>query len=212
ITHVGSSSEADATVASIVDGGGVASAVLADAREPLDGAAAVAATVERHGGLDIVVNNAGVMLPRMLGDTDDDAYATTFEINVRGALQLVRAAEPHLREGGRVIVVSATIANDFFSPGLALYGASKAAINAFVQGWSRDLGPRGITVNAVVPGPIDTAMNPADSALADQLRARTAVGRYGEVDEVAALVAFLAGPEAGFITGTRMVIDGGLTA
>lgn len=212
LTYIGPPTEADRVVGSIVDDGGTASAVHADARAPLDGEAAVAATVERHGGLDIVVNNAGVMLPRVLADTDDESFATTFEVNVRGAMQLVRAAEPHLHTGGRVIVVSATIANDFFAPGLALYGASKAAVNAFVQGWSRDLGARGITVNAVVPGPIDTAMNPGEGSLADQLRARTALGRYGDPEEVASLVAFLAGPEAGFITGTQMIIDGGLTA
>lgn len=102
------------------------------------------------------------------------------------------------------------LADSFFAPGLGLYGASKAAANAFVQGWSRDLGPKGITINAVVPGPIDTDMNPADTQLADHLRSMVPLGRYGTPDEVAALTAFLAGPEASFINGARMIIDGGM--
>ena len=211
LTYIGPSDDADAVVREIADAGGTASAVHADASRPGDGTAAVAATVDRHGGIDIVVNNAGVMLMRHLDDTDDDAYRTTFDVNVRGPLELVRAAAPEMTDGGRIVVISATIANDMFAPGLALYGASKAAVNAFVQGWSRDLGPRGITVNAVVPGPIDTDMNPADSDLADHLRSMMAIPRYGTPEEVAALTAFLVGPEAAFITGTHMIIDGGLT-
>ena len=211
VTYVGPSDEADAVVADITRSGGIAHAIHADASVPGDGTAAVAETVARLGGLDIVINNAGVMLSRELDATDDDAYNTTFDVNVRGPLELVRAASAHMSDGGRIVVISATIANDMFAPGLALYGASKAAVNAFVQGWARDLGPRGITVNAVVPGPIDTDMNPADSGLADHLRSMMALDRYGRPEEVAALTAFLAGPEAGFITGARMIIDGGLT-
>lgn len=211
LTYIGSEVDAQSVVDEIANAGGVASAVYADASRPGDGAAAVNEAVARHGGLDIVVNNAGVMLTRHLDDTDEAAFNTTFDVNVRGPLELVRAAAAEMGDGGRIVVISATIANDMFAPGLALYGASKAAVNAFVQGWSRDLGPRGITVNAVVPGPIDTDMNPADSGLADHLRSMMAIPRYGTADEVAALTAFLAGPEAAFITGTHMIIDGGLT-
>ena len=107
-------------------------------------------------------------------------------------------------------VVTATIANGFFAPALGLYGASKAAANAFVQGWSRDLGPKGITINAVVPGPIDTDMNPQESDLGQQLHDLVPLGRHGTPEEVAALTAFIAGPESSFITGSLMIIDGGM--
>ena len=114
--------------------------------------------------------------------------------------------------GGRIVAVTATIANSYFASGLALYGASKAAVNGFVQGWSRDLGPKGITINAIVPGPIDTDMNPDGTELSGFLKSQVPLGRYGKSEEIAALAAFLVGPEASFITGARMIVDGGLTA
>lgn len=105
--------------------------------------------------------------------------------------------------------MTATIANDYFAPGMALYGASKAAVNGFVQGWARDLGPKGITINAIVPGPIDTDMNPDQIDLATFINGRVPLERYGQPDEIAALAASLVGPEAGLITGARVIIDSG---
>ncbi|MEM6929971.1 MAG: SDR family oxidoreductase, partial [Myxococcota bacterium] len=207
-----SQAAAEAVVAQITKAGGRARAIQADAGLPGAGAAAVADTVQHQGGLDILVSNAAVNVGGVLTELQDDDYEKVFGINVRGSLEVIRASAHHLGSGGRIVVISATIANHFFAPGLGLYGASKAALNAFVQGWSRDLGPRGITINAVVPGPIDTDMNPGQTELADWLRSQVPLGRYGTSDEVAALTAFLVGPEAGFITGARIIIDGGLTA
>lgn len=212
LTYVGASQQAEALVREIADAGGAARAVQADAREVGAGAAAIADTVAHQGGLDILVSNAGINISKPIDQYTDDDYAAVFDINTRGSFEVMRAASTIMKDGGRIVAVTATIANSFFAPGLGVYGASKAAVNAFVQGFARDLGPRGITINAVVPGPVDTDMNPDRTELAEWLKGQVALGRYGKPEEVAALVAFLAGPEAAFITGTRMIIDGGLTA
>ncbi|MEL7541736.1 MAG: SDR family oxidoreductase [Pseudomonadota bacterium] len=210
LTYVGSEAAAASVADEIKMSGGSARAIRADAMQPGASAAAVMDVVANDGGIDILVSNAGVNISKPLDDIDDTDYESVFGVNVRANLELIRIASTQMVAGGRIILITATIANSFFAPGLGLYGASKAAANAFVQGWSRDLGPKGITINAVVPGPIDTDMNPADTELADSLRRMVPLGRYGKSEEVAALVNFLAGPEAGYITGARMIIDGGM--
>ena len=212
LTYGRSRDAADEVVRRIKDAGGSARCIHANARESGASAKAVADTVAHQGGLDILVSNAGINISKPLAQLDASDYEATFDVNVRASMEVIQSAAASMKSGGRIVVISATIANDFFAPGLGLYGASKAALNAFVQGWSRDLGPAGITINAVVPGPINTDMNPGDTALADHLRNLVPLGRYGTSEEVAALAAFLVGPEAGFITGARMIIDGGMTA
>jgi len=212
LTYGASNGAAEAVVKEITDSGGKARAIAADARSVGASAKAVADTVAYQGGLDILVSNAGINISKPIDQYLDEDFEAVFNINVRASFEVMRAASAEMKEGGRIVAVTATIANSFFAPGLAVYGASKAAVNALVQGWSRDLGPRGITINAVVPGPIDTDMNPDQTELADFLKSQVSLGRYGKADEVAALVGFLVGPEAGFINGARFIIDGGLTA
>ena len=212
ITYVGDSTDAEAVVAEIVAANGTARAIEADARKIGASAAAIAEVMRHQGALDILVSNAGINISKPMADLTDDDFAAVFDINVRANFEIIRAASQVMTEGGRIIAITATIANDFFAPNLALYGASKAAVNALVQGWSRDLGPKGITINAVVPGPIDTDMNPDHTDLADWIKGRVPLGRYGKPGEIAALTSFLAGPEASFITGARLVVDGGMTA
>lgn len=212
LTYGSNQAAADTVVEEILNAGGKARAIAADARTIGASAAAVADTVANYGSLEILVSNAGINISKPIDQYLDADFEAVFAINVRASFEVVRAAAAEMKEGGRIVAVTATIANSFFAPGLAVYGASKAAVNAFVQGWSRDLGPRGITINAVVPGPIDTDMNPDETDLAAFLKSQVPLGRYGNSEEVAALVSFLTGPEASYITGTRLIVDGGLTA
>ena len=212
ITYVGSPAQAEEVVKDITSSGGTARAIEADARKVGASATAVAETVAHHGRLDILVSNAGINISKPIAELTDEDYAAVFDINVRANFEIIRAAAKVMVTGGRIIAITATIANDYFAPGLALYGASKAAVNALVQGWSRDLGPKGITLNAIVPGPVDTDMNPDNTELSSWIKERVPLGRYGKPEEIAALTCFLASSQAGFITGARITIDGGMTA
>jgi 3-oxoacyl-[acyl-carrier protein] reductase len=133
-------------------------------------------------------------------------------LNVRGALVATQAALKYMKNGGRIIMIGSSVGERNMTPGLAAYSATKGAIKMFTQGLSREVGDRGITVNNVQPGPIDTDLNPAAGDWAAPQKANTALNRYGTVDEVAALVAFVAGPEAAYITGANLTVDGGTNA
>ena len=133
-------------------------------------------------------------------------------VNIGGVAALVRAAVPRMNDGGRIVSIGTTGATHIAFPGLADYVASKAAVAAYTRGWARDLGARGITVNVIQPGAIRTEMNTGEGAFADVLTRMTALGRFGEVDEIAGAVAFLAGPDAAYITGATLNVDGGQIA
>ena len=212
LTYRGGADAAKSVVDEISSFGGRAQAIQTDARTPGASAAMVEQVKDQCGSVDVLVSNAGINISKPLDELSLEDYESVFSVNVRASMEVIQAAGRVMDPGGRVISVSATIANDFFAPGLGLYGASKAALNGFVQGWSRDLGPKGITINAIVPGPFDTDMNPDGTDLSDWLKERVSLGRYGKPEECAALASFLAGPEASFITGARLIIDGGLTA
>lgn len=168
----------------------------------------------QFGRLDILVNSAGVFVTGTVDDADADlaAFERQLAVNVKGVATAVRAAAPLLSDGGRIVSIGTTGAERIPFAGVADYVASKAAVAAYTRGWARDLGKRNITVNVVQPGAIDTEMNPDDGAFAETLRGMAALGRYGKPDEIAAAVAFLAGPDASYVTGATLNVDGGQIA
>ena len=192
--------------------GARAVAIQADAADADAVVRAVERAAKEFGGLDILVNNAGVALMAPIDSFSLKDFDRTFAVNVRAVFVATQAAVKHMKEGGRVINIGSCNAERMPFAGGAVYAMSKSALQGLVQGLSRDLGPRGITVNNVQPGPVDTDMNPANGDFATSLKALMALPRYGHVDEIAAMVAYLAGPEAGFVTGASLTIDGGFNA
>jgi 3-oxoacyl-[acyl-carrier protein] reductase len=136
-------------------------------------------------------------------------FDKTFDINVRAVFVAIKAAVKHMVSGGRIITIGSTNATRVPFEGGGIYAASKAAIQGLTTGLSRDLGPQGITINNVQPGPVNTDLNPENGPFADFLRTQLPVGRYAQVEEIAGFVAYLAGPDAGYITGASLNIDGG---
>ncbi|MCK6479336.1 MAG: SDR family oxidoreductase [Planctomycetes bacterium] len=214
LTYASSKGPAEALAKEIAATGVRAAAFAADQGDPAAAPGLVRAVLDRFGRLDILVNNAGVFVGWPVGDpaADGAALERLSSVNVAGVAALVRAAAPFLPEGGRIVTIGSCMAERFPFPGAADYCASKAAVAAYTRGWARDLGARGITVNTVQPGPIETDMNPDGTDFAKTLKATIALGRYGRTEEVAAAVAFLAGPEASYVTGSALTVDGGFNA
>jgi 3-oxoacyl-[acyl-carrier protein] reductase len=211
-TYVSSEAKAKELQDSITAAGGKALAIHADSADEKAIRAAVTSTVQAFGGLDILVNNAGVLAVGPLEDFSMEDFDRTLNINVRSVFIATQAAAQHMKEGGRVINIGSTNADRMPFAGGGVYAMSKSALVGLTKGLARDLGPRGITINNVQPGPVDTDMNPASGDFADSLIPLMAVGRYGHVEEVASFVSYLAGPEAGYITGASLTIDGGFGA
>ncbi|HVI55795.1 MAG TPA: 3-oxoacyl-ACP reductase family protein [Luteibacter sp.] len=206
-TYVAAGGAADALVDDIRLAGGHAEAVRADSADAEGLAQAIDVAAAAHGRLDILVNNAGVITHGPVDDLPVEEFDRVFAINVRAVYAGTRAAAKHMGEGGSVITVGSIVADRSGFPGTAIYSASKGAIKSMTRGFARDLGPRGITVNNVQPGPIATDMNPA--YVEELVLPLIPLGRMGRAEEVAALVAHLAGPEARFTTGASFTVDGG---
>lgn len=174
--------------------------------------AALVKTAHTHfGRLDVLVNSAGVFVMSVIGDPEADLAELDRQqaINVGGVVSAVRAAVPLMADGGRIISIGTMFASRAPFPGVGDYAASKAAVAAYSRAWARDLGPRRITVNTIQPGPINTELNPETSDMASMVKQMTALGRYGQPEEIAGVVAFLAGPDAAYITGATLNVDGG---
>jgi 3-oxoacyl-[acyl-carrier protein] reductase len=192
--------------------GGRAIAIQADATDARAVKVAVERTVAAFGKLDVFVNNAGTAIPKPFEETTVEEIDRVIDINLRGLFVATQAALKRLENGGRIITIGSCVGERMMTPGLVVYAATKGAVKMFVQGLSREVGARGITVNNIQPGPIDTDLNPAADEWAAPQIANTALKRYGHVDDIAAMVAFVAGPEAGYITGTSLTVDGGTNA
>jgi 3-oxoacyl-[acyl-carrier protein] reductase len=212
LTYVSRPDEAEKVVAEAKAFGVRALAVPADAADAEAVAAAVERTAREFGGLDILVNNAGIAKVAPIDSFSLTDFDRVVAVNVRAVFVATQAAVKQMPAGGRVINIGSCNAERMPFAGGAVYAMSKAALVGLVQGLARDLGPRGITVNNVQPGPVDTDLNPATGEFAESLKKLMALPRYGHADEVAAMVAYLAGPEAGFVTGASLTIDGGFTA
>jgi 3-oxoacyl-[acyl-carrier protein] reductase len=212
VTYVSSATGAQATVDAIKAIGCRAIAIKADSVDATAVAAAVDKTAAEFGRLDILVNNAGIYDTKPIEQFSVADFDRMVAVNLRAAFAGTKAAVAHMKDGGRVVSIGSGLAERMPFPGVAVYSMTKAAIAALMQGLARELGPRGITVNTVHPGSIDTDMNPADGPYADFQRSLSAVGRYGKADEIAAAVAYLASSEAAFVTGADLKVDGGFCA
>lgn len=212
ITYSASPDKAREVVAEIEGAGGRAIAIAADAGRPDAVRAAVAGTVEAFGAIDILVNNAGLGLGGPIEDISFETYERMIAVNVTGVFVATQEAVRHMAAGGRIIHIGSSMTRYAAFPTASLYTLTKGAITGFNRSLVRDLGPKGITVNTVHPGPTDTDMNPADGPVARIVGPGMAIGRYGQPHEIASVVAFLASPEAAFVTGADIVADGGLTA
>jgi len=212
LTFASNAAQANETVKAAEASGGKALAVRADSADADAVVAAVERTVRELGGIDILVNNAGIAVIAPLDGYRLEDLDRTLAVNVRAVFVATQAAVTHMQAGGRIINVGSCNAERMPFAGGAVYAMSKAALVGLVKGLARDLGPRGITINNVQPGPVDTDMNPATSDFAKMLVQQMALPRYGTGDEIASLVAYLASPEAAFVTGASLSIDGGFTA
>ena len=212
ITYAKDATSATAVVKAIEGSGGKAIAIQADSLDAEAIKGAVAKTIAAFGSLDILVNNAGTAIPKLFEETTIEDFDRLLNLNVRSVLITTQAALKHMNHGGRIINIGSCVGERDMTPGLAVYSATKAAVKLFTQGLCREVGDRAITVNNIQPGPIDTDLNPASGDWATPQIAVTALKRYGTVDEVAALVAFVASPEAAYITGASLTVDGGTNA
>jgi 3-oxoacyl-[acyl-carrier protein] reductase len=212
ITYAKDAKSAAAVVAAIEANGGKALAIQADSIDAAAIRGAVAKTVEALGGLDILVNNAGTAVPKPFEESTLEEFDLMINLNFRATMVATQEALKHIKTGGRIIMIGSCVGERMMTPGLVAYSATKGAVKMFTQGLAREIGPRGITVNNIQPGPIDTDLNPASGDWAAPQKAMTSLGRYGTVDEVAALVAFVASPAAAYITGANLTVDGGTNA
>lgn len=215
ITYASSPDRASAVVNDIEKTGGEALAIHADALQRGANGEAVATTVERFGGIDILVSSAGVFDAGPIAEFDTDRFDKSVDLHIRSVFEAVQAALPHLAKGASIITVGSVLGDLASFPGMTLYTATKAAEAGLAQALAHDLGEQGITANAVLPGPIDTEMNPGNAdanPMAETQASRTALKRYGKAEEVANLITFLASPAARYITGQAIRIDGGWSA
>ncbi len=212
ITYTKGADAAASVVKEIERAGRKAMAIQADATDAGAVEAAVEKTVATFGRLDVLVNNAGTAIPKTFEETTLEELDRLIDINVRGIFIATQAALKHMKSGGRVIMIGSAVGERVAAPGLVPYAGTKGAVKMFTQALAREIGSRGITVNNVQPGPIDTELNPASGDWAVPQKAATALDRYGRVDEIAAMVAFVAGPESSYITGANLTVDGGMNA
>jgi 3-oxoacyl-[acyl-carrier protein] reductase len=212
ITYSSSPERAQQVVDGIVKEGGKALAIKADSADQTAVRAAVQKTASEFGKIDILVNNAGVLALGPIADFRAEDFEKALSVNVRSVFTAIQESLRHMPDGGRIITIGSVNSERMPFQGGSVYALTKGAVASFTKGLARDLGPRNITVNNIQPGPVDTEANPARGPFADTMLGLMALKRYAHADEVAAMTAYLAGPEAGYITGASLLIDGGFAA
>ncbi|RZJ69180.1 SDR family oxidoreductase [Flavobacterium sp.] len=208
-TYLGAETQAVALISEIEALGRKTVAIKADSSDASAIESAVRKTVSEFGKLDILVNNAGVAIMAPLDDFTLEDFDKTFAVNVRAPFVAIKESAKHMQNGGRIINIGSINADRMPFANGGVYAMSKAAIQGLTRGLARDLGPMGITINNVQPGPVNTDMNPQNGPFAEVLKTYLSVGRYGKPEEIASMVAFLAGPDSGYINGSSLDIDGG---
>lgn len=211
-TYAASAAKAEELAAAVNAAGGRALAIQADSADAVQLQAAVERTVAHFGALDILVNSAGILQLESIEKFTLEDFDRMVNVNVRAVFVAVQAAAPHMKQGGRIVTVGSVAGVRVGHPGSSIYSMTKAAVAMLVRGMALDLAPRGITVNNVQPGPIETDMNPPDAPYIERVRASIPLGSFGKPDDVAGMVAYLTGGEAGFVTGASFTVDGGYTA
>ncbi len=211
-TYARDAGAATSVVKEIEGNGGRAIAIQADAADATAVKTAVDKAASTFGQLDILVNNAGTAIPKPFEEATLEEIDRVIDINIRGVYVATQAALKHMKSGGRIIMIGSAVGERVAAPGLVPYAGTKGAVKMFTQALAREIGGRGITVNNVQPGPIDTDLNPASGDWAVPQKAATALNRYGRPEEIAAMVAFVAGPESSYVTAASLTVDGGMNA
>ena len=212
-TYSQSREKADATAKDIAAKTGVrVIAIKADARDPHAMPALAAAAVKEFGRVDILVNNAGQFNTGMIGDVAQATFDESMAVNVASVYALINAVVKDIPAGGRIINIGSGLGERATGPGMSVYVTSKFAVSGLTRAIAKDLGAKNILVNAILPGPVNTDMNPETSEYAEFQKSQTALGRYGQPDEIAKVAGFLAGPGASYVTGAMIAVDGGWNA
>lgn len=212
ITYERSADRAAEVIGQIEKLGRKAVAIQADSADPAAVKRSVDEAAKALGGLDIVVNNAGIARQGLVADTSLEDINALLDVNVRAPILTAQAAIAHLRDGGRIINIGSNLGDRSLVPGVTIYAMTKSALQGLTRGLARELGPRQITVNLVQPGSTNTDMNPASGEFADMQRTMIPLGHFGEAQDIAAAVTFLASPAAKQITGAFLNVDGGTLA
>jgi 3-oxoacyl-[acyl-carrier protein] reductase len=212
ITYSSSPDRAQQVAKGIIKDGGKTLAIKADAADQTAVREAVQQAAKEFGKLDILVNNAGVLALGTIADYPADDFEKALSVNVRSVFTAVQEVLRHMPDGGRIIMIGSVNSERMPFEGGSVYALTKGAVASFTKGLARDLGARKITVNNIQPGPVDTEANPAKGSFADTMLGQMALKRYARADEIAGMAAYLAGPEAGYITGASLLIDGGFAA
>jgi 3-oxoacyl-[acyl-carrier protein] reductase len=211
INYAGGREAAEQTLQSILDNGAEAIALQADVSKATEVAALFDAAIAQFGRIDVLVNNAGIMITKLLKDTTDEDFTRQFEVNVRGTFNTMREAATKLANGGSIINFSSTTTR-VMMPTYSTYVATKGAVEQMTRVFAKEIGARGINVNAVLPGPTNTELftKGKSQELIDRLASLNAFNRIGEPDDIAKVVAFLASDEAKWISGQTIGVNGAM--